>query len=331
MTELSTQVSVPVRGAKSGTGRSGWHLLLRWIAAPAATLLAASFLVFAALTRAPGDPVSQLLGSHATPAQVAALRHRLGLDEGLFPRYWHWLSGAVHGEFGDSITYRAPVSSLLGSRIETTLFLVLYAGLICVTLGIALGIVAALVRPAAPVIATATAIGVAIPSFVAATLLIGVFALRLGWFPSGGTGSGFSDRIWHLTLPAVALALSWGAYLTQVTRSAIREQMDREHVQTATTRGLPPIRVFRHHIMRNAASPILTVSGLTVAGLVVGAVIVEQAFGIDGIGSFLVSAIAAKDYNVVQAISLLIVTLFVVLTTLLDVAETALDPRLRGR
>lgn len=314
---------------KPGNRRGRWRLAARWVVAPGGTLLAASFLIFAALTRAPGDPVGQLLGPHATAAQVASLRHKLGLDQGLFARYWQWLIGAVHGDFGNSITYRASVSSLLATRIETTLFLVLYAGLLCIVFGIALGIVAALIRPAAPLIAAATAVGVAIPSFVAAVLLIGVFSLKLGWFPTGGAGNGFVDRLWHLTLPAIALALSWGAYLTQITRSAVREQHDREHVLTATTRGLPPTRVFRHHVMRNAAPPILTISGLTVAGLVIGAVVVESAFGIDGIGSFLVSEIAAKDYNVVQAISVLIVALFVAVTTLLDAAEVALDPRLR--
>ncbi len=273
----------------------------------------------------------RLLGNHATPAQAAYLRHTLGLDQPMLVRYGHWLVGALHGNFGDSITYRAPVSTLLGSRIETTLFLVLYAGALCLIVGVVLGVMSATIRPLSPVIAATSGIGVAIPGFVAAILLISIFSLALGWFPTGGAGSGFSDRLWHMTLPAAALATSWAAYLTQVTRSALVEQRGKEHVETARMRGLSTTRIFRHHVARNAAPPVLTVSALTVAGLIIGAVTVEAAFGIDGVGSFLVTSIQAKDYNVVEALSVLIVVVFIAATTLIDIAEVLLDPRLRGK
>lgn len=306
------------------------RLLLRWVLAPTFTVLVASFVIFAALSRAPGDPVSRLLGNHATPEQAAHLRHTLGLDRPMLVRFWHWLVGALQGNFGESITYRAPVSSLLGPRIETTLFLVLYSSVLCLLVGVTLGVLSAIVRPLSPVIAGVSAIGVAIPGFVAAILLISLFSLNLGWFPTGGAGSGFGDRLWHMTLPAAALAVSWAAYLTQVTRSALVEQRGKEHVETARMRGLSSRRIFRHHIARNAAPPVLTVSALTVAGLIIGAVAVESAFGIDGVGSFLVASIQAKDYNVVEALSVLIVVVFIVATTLIDIAEVLLDPRLRG-
>jgi peptide/nickel transport system permease protein len=305
------------------------RMAFRWLLAPALTVLVASFVIFAALTNAPGDPVAQRLGSHATAEQAAALRHELGLDQGLVPRYLSWVGSAAHGELGNSITYRAPVGPLLGPRMQTTLLLVAFAATLAVIIGIALGVLAAMAPAAGPAVAVVAAVAVAIPGFVAAQLLIGFFALRLRWFPAGGTGQGFTDMAYHLTLPAVALALSWMAYLTQVTRSALVEQNAREHVMTAKVRGLAPRQVFAHHIARNAAPPVLTVSGLTVAGLIVGAVVVESAFGIDGMGSFLVSAIQAKDYNVVQAISAVIVVIFVAMTLLLDVVEVLLDPRLR--
>jgi peptide/nickel transport system permease protein len=305
------------------------RLLGRWIAAPVATVLVASFAIFAALTEAPGDPVSQLLGSHASAAQVASLRHSLGLDQPLPARYWHWLVQAVHGNLGNSLTYRSPVWPLLTARIPVTLFLVGYAGLLTVVIGIGLGILAGAVRRLSPVVATLSAVSVAVPGFVAAILLVSLFSLKLGWLPAEGTGSGFGGQVRYLTLPAVSLAVSWAAYLTQVTRSAIAEERQREHVATARLRGIPPAAAFRRHVLRNAGLPILTIAALTVAGLFAGTVIVEEAFGINGVGSFLVSAVAAKDYNVVQAISVILVLIFVVVTTLLDVTETLLDPRLR--
>lgn len=329
---MTATVIPPVATARTNRRLGGMtRLFTRWVLGPVITLLVASFLIFAALTRASGDPVASLLGNHATAAQVTSLRHKLGLDQSLPVRYWHWLLNALHGHFGDSITYRVPVSSLLAPRVETTLFLVLYAGALCIVVGITLGVIGATVRPASPVIAALTAIGVAIPSFVAAIMLISFFSLDLGWFPTGGAGNGFSDRLWHMTLPAIALACAWTAYLTQVTRSAIVEQRGKEHVETAHMRGLPTGRIFRHHIARNAAPPVLTVSALTIAGLIVGAVVVESAFGIDGVGSFLVSAVQAKDYNVVEALSLIIVAAFILATTLIDIAEVLLDPRLRRR
>jgi peptide/nickel transport system permease protein len=304
-------------------------MVRRWLLAPVVTLLVASFLIFAALTESPGDPVVQLLGQHATAAQAASLRHTLGLDQPLLPRYWHWLADALHGDFGNSITYRAPVWSLLAPRIPVTLFLVAFAALLAVLAGLGLGIAGGVARRAAPVVAAVNAVTVAVPSFVAAVLLVMLFSLKLGWFPAEGTGSGFGNQLRHLTLPAVALAVSWTAYLSQVTQRALTEEERREHVETARMRGIPRPAVFRRHVLRNAASPVLTISALTVAGLVTGTVVVEQAFGINGVGALLDSAVQAKDYNVVLAISVFFVLIFVVTTTLLDVLETVLDPRLR--
>jgi peptide/nickel transport system permease protein len=305
------------------------RLLTRWIVVPAVTVLVASFAIFTALAEAPGDPVAQLLGPHATAAQAAALRRTLGLDEPLPVRYWHWLVQAAHGNLGNSITYRSPVWPLLAARIPTTLFLVGYAGLLTIVIGVGLGILAGSVRRAAPVVAAVSAVSVAVPGFVAAVLLVSLFSLRLRWFPAEGTGSGLGGQVRSMTLPAISLAVSWAAYLTQVTRSAVIEERRREHVATARLRGIPPVAAFRRHVLRNAGLPILTIAALTVAGLFAGTVIVEEAFGINGAGSFLVSAVEARDYNVVQAIAVFLVLLFVVVTTLLDVIETMSDPRLR--
>ena len=307
------------------------RLASRWLLGPLITLLVSSFALYALLSLAPGDPVARRLGPHATPAQAAALRHQLGLDHPLPVRYWDWLTGALHGDFGISLVYQTSVSSLLGARLVTTLALVLYASLLVIAVGLGLGILGTVVRPLGPVVAALAGLGVAIPSYVAASLLVSVFTLDLGWFPALGAGSGFADRVWHLTLPAVALAIGWSAYVTQISAAALREERGREHVETAIGRGLPAASVFRRHVLRNAAIPVITISGLTVAGLFAGSVVVEAAFGIDGLGSFLVSAVSAKDYNVVQAIGLLLVAVFVVVTTLIDVLHVTLDPRLRTK
>jgi peptide/nickel transport system permease protein len=307
------------------------RLAARWLLGPLITLLVSSFALYALLSLAPGDPVARRLGPHANRAQAAALRHQLGLDHPLPVRYWDWLSGAVHGDFGNSLVYQTGVSSLLGARLATTLILVLYASLLVVVVGLGLGILGTVARPLGPVVAAVSGLGIAIPSYVAASLLVTVFALDLNWFPALGAGSGFGDRIWHLTLPAVALAIGWSAYVTQISAAALREERGREHVETAIGRGLPTATVFRRHVLRNAGIPIITVSGLTVAGLFAGTVVVESAFGIDGVGSFLVSAVSAKDYNVVQAIGLMLVAVFVVVTTLIDVLHVMLDPRLRTK
>ena len=152
-------------------------------------------------------------------------------------------------------------------------------------------------------ITVGTSVGLATPSFVAAIILTTIFAVNLGWFPVFGAGVGFTDRLWHMTLPAVALALTWLAYVAQITKTSVRDELDREHVDTARARGMPEREIVRKHVLRNAMIPITTVSGLTIAGLLAGTVVVETAFGIAGIGSFLVQSVSAKDFAVVQAIS----------------------------
>jgi peptide/nickel transport system permease protein len=176
------------------------------------------------------------------------------------------------------------------------------------------------------VIVTTTVLA-AVPSFVAAIVLISVFAVKLGWFPALDAGAGFGDRLWHLTLPAIALALSALAIVARVTRVSVREELGREHVQTAVSRGLPGHLVLRRHVLRNAAIPITTVTGITIASLIALSAVVERAFSLNGLGSALVSAAASKDFAVVQGISLLLVTAFVVVNTVVDLLYAVLDPR----
>ena len=209
------------------------------------------------------------------------------------------------------------------------MFLVIYASILILGIGITLGLFSALRRRLGSVATVATAVGMATPAFVAAIVLILVFAVDLGWFPVFGAGAGFADRLWHLTLPAIALALSWVAYVTQITKASVREELGREHVETARSRGIPWRLIVSRHVFRNALIPVTTVAGLTVAGLIAGAVVVEDAFGLNGIGSLLVQAALQKDFAVVQAIALLLVTTFVIANAVVDLVNGLLDPRVR--
>ena len=298
------------------------------------SLLVASFVIFGALYLAPGSALAALSGGRALPAaSVALLNQRYHLNDPFLTQYGYWLDGVVHGNLGISITLRENVSTLIGNRIWTTAGLVLYASLIICVIGIALGVLAGL-RPGRLDTSTlvTTAVTAAVPSFVAASVLITVFAVKLGWFPalgSGTVGGGFFNNLRTFTLPAVALALSSLAIVARVTRAAIREEAEREHVQTAISRGIPMRQVIQRHILRNAAIPITTVSAITVASLIAASAVVETAFSMNGLGAYLVQAAQSKDLAVVQGISLVLVTAFVVVNLIADILYAMLDPRVK--
>jgi peptide/nickel transport system permease protein len=307
-----------------------WQFLARRLVMLAASLLVASFVIFAALYLAPGNPVAALSGERPLPpGSVHVLEQRYRLDQSFLAQYWYWLGNALRGNLGISITLQENVSTLIASRIWTTAGLVLYASLIIVALGIGLGILSGL-RPGAFDTSTlvTTAVSAAIPAFVAAIVLILVFAVKLGWFPALGNGTDFLSNVRHFTLPAIALAISSLAIVARVTRAAVRAEGDREHVQTAVSRGIPARWVIRRHILRNAAVPITTVTGITVASLIAVAAVVEVAFSLNGLGSYLVQAAQSKDIAVVQGICLVLVTAFVVVNMLVDMLSAALDPRI---
>lgn len=307
------------------------RLLISRLARVALTLLVASFLIFTASALAPGSPLAALSGGRSLPEESQRLLvDRFNLNDPFLVRYVKWLGNAVHGDFGISIGQRTDVSTLIAGRICVTAQLVLLASIIIVLVGVTLGVVAGL-RPglADSSVLMATALLAAVPSFVAAVLLSLVFVARLDWLPALGEGHGFWGRIEHLILPALALALSSLAIVARVTRAAVRAELDREHVQTAVSRGIPRRQIVRRHVVRNAAIPIVTVSGLVIASLVALAAIVERAFALNGLGSYLVRAAASKDIAVVQGISMVIVVVFVVVNLVVDLLYVALDPRVR--
>lgn len=306
-----------------------WRFLARRVVMLVATALVSSFVIFSALYLAPGNPIAVLSGGRTLPAaSIKILEARYHLNDPFLTQYWLWLRGVLHGDFGISIALRENVSTLIASRVGMTAALVLYASLIILVIGIGLGIVAGL-RPGLLDTSTLvfTAVSAAIPSFVAAIVLILLFSTNLGWFPSLGGGVGVWGTIHHLTLPAVALAVSSLGIVARVTRASVREEFGREHVQTAISRGIPYPQLVRRHVLRNAAIPITTVSGITIASLIAVAAVVERAFGLNGLGAYLVAAANSKDFAVVQGISLVLVTAFVLVNLLVDLLYALLDPR----
>ena len=295
------------------------------------TLFLASVLVFFSRFLVPGDPVAFLLrGRKPSPEAVAQITAQYGLDLPPWQQYLNWVAGLLQGDLGRSLQYRQDVTVVLGERLPVTLGLVVMAGTMIAVVGLIAGAIAALLRGRIAdrsILIGLTVLG-AIPSFVGSIVLIAVFAVQLGWFPSFGSGDGtFFDTVYHLVLPSIALAIVFVVLIGKVTRSSMVDQLGREHVEVATSRGLARGTVIRRHVFRNAIGPILTVSGLLVAGLLVASSIVEAAFGLAGIGSLLVQSVDRLDFPVVQAIVLLIVTAFVVVNAIIDVLEPWIDPR----
>ena len=271
------------------------------------TLLVASFLIYGALYLAPGSPIAALTGGRSvSPEVLKQLEDRYHLNDPFLVRYWDWLTSALHGDLGESIPLHEKVSTLIGQRIGVTIQLVMLTAAIIIIVGVGLGIVGALGRGAVDGgVLLASTVSAALPAFAAAVILQFVFGVLLGWFPVLGTGNGFLDSLKHLTMPALALAATSVALVTRVTRTAVKEELDKEHVQTAISRGLPWREVVRRHVLRNAAIPITTVVGITIASLIALAAVVETAFGLNGLGAYLVQAAQNKDFATVQGLSLI--------------------------
>ncbi|MGA4840298.1 ABC transporter permease [Streptomyces sp. G45] len=306
---------------------------LRRLAGVLATLFAASFVIFAAVYAAPGDPAVFLAGGRdkLTPERLAQVRAEYHLDEPLFAQYGRWLWDCLHLDLGRSFKYSDQVSDLVAARFPTTLHLVLYATVLFVVLGVGAGILAAVKRNTwvDSAVVGVTTLAASVPSFVAAIALVSFFGVRLGWFPVTGGGSGFLGTVHHLTLPALSLALGALALVSRVTRQAMADAAASDHVEAARASGVPERDIVRRHVLRNALGPIVTMCGLVMAGMLAGTVVVETAFGLSGIGSLLVGAINTHDFPVAQAVLLLMVTGYIAVTTLVDAVHPLLDPRVK--
>ena len=295
-------------------------------------LLASSVVVFGLLHLAPGGPAKLLLaGRPVTQQTIDALNHRYGLDRPLPVQYFTWLNHLVHGDLGESIRERTSVAAAIGPRIMTTLELTGFAALLMLVFGVSLGIVSAVYR-SGPVDVSATLgtlAAASVPSYVSGVVLIVLFAVKVPWFPSLGTGHGFVGTIDHLTLPAIALALSALALISRVTRVAMIEALSSDAVQTARVRGFSPARVIFKHALRSALIPVVTMTGIVVGYLLSGAIIVEYVFSINGVGLLLVRSVQGLDYAVVQAIALVLTAEFLLINLIVDLLYAVIDPRVR--
>jgi peptide/nickel transport system permease protein len=310
--------------------------LLRRLISLALSLAAASLAIFAVIEVVPGDPAAYMLGLNARPETVAALRDQLGLNASAPLRYLRWIGGMMQGDFGLSYTYRVPVSHLVSQRLAVSLPLALYALALAVLIAVPAGLVAAARRGrlADAAVMGATQIGIALPNFWFAMLLVLAFALHWQLFPAGGFSGwtqGLATGLRALTLPALALALPQAAILARVLRSALIETLGQDYIRTARAKGLTRGQTIRRHALRNALIPVLTILGMQFSFLLAGAIIIENVFYLPGLGRLIFQAITQRDLIVVESVVMILVCAVILVTFLVDLAYAAIDPRLRKR
>lgn len=311
-----------------------WFLVKRFVVF-AATLLAASLVVFVALEVLPGDPARVILGVDAPESAVVVLREKLGLDRPAMARYLQWVGELTRGQLGTSYTYSVPVAELLEARVQITLPLAVMAMALSVALALGLGMFAASHhnRKGDVLVMGVSQLGISIPNFWLALLLIAVFAVQLGWFSSGGF-PGWDAGAWAalkaLTLPAVALAAVQGAILARFTRAAVLETMREDYVRTARAKGLSRRQALWRHVLRNAMIPIVTVMGLQFANLLAGTIVVENVFALPGIGRLILQSISNRDLAVVRDVVMLLAAVVVLVNLIVDLLYAAIDPRLKA-
>ncbi len=296
------------------------------------TLLAVSLVVFIVLEVLPGDVAEVMLGTEVREDTLAALRRQLGLDRPAHVRYVAWIGRLIVGDLGTSHTYGVPVAELIGERLLVTAPLAVFAFLLSTLIAVPLGMYAASRRgrPGDWGVMAFSQIGLAMPNFWFAILLILVFAVWLGWFPAGGFpgwSEGVGASLRALLLPELALALSEAAILARITRSAVLETLGADYVRTARAKGLGPGEVMRRHVLRNALIPVTTIMGMQFAFLLAGAVIVENVFTLPGLGRLLLQAIFQRDVIVVKDTVLILAGMVVLVNFLVDLLYAAIDPR----
>jgi peptide/nickel transport system permease protein len=297
------------------------------------SLLVASAAIFSVVELVPGDPASFMLGTGAQPETVAALREQLGLNQPLPLRYADWLSALLQGDFGQSFTYKTPIAGLIAERMQVSLPLALMALVLSTVIAFPVGIYAAARRGRAgdALVMGGTQVGIALPNFWFAMLLVLLFAVKLRWLPAGGFPGWASPlaAVKSLLLPALALALPQAAILARVLRSALIETQGQDYIRTARAKGLSTGQSLRRHALRNALIPVLTILGMQFSFLLAGAIIIENVFYLPGLGRLIFQAITQRDLIVVQSAVLVLVAAVILVTFLVDLAYAAVDPRLR--
>ncbi len=300
------------------------------------TLLFISLITFTAFSVIPGDAATARLGTDATPEQVAQLREEMGLDDPLPERYVNWLGGAIRGDFGDSYQYdTSTVASLMADRLPVTLILAVMSLVLILVISVPLGIVSA--RYAGKWLDTlinqVSQVTMAIPAFFLGILITYIFGLILSWFQPGAfvdPSVSFCGCVASLIFPAIAVALPKIAMVVKFLRNSILSEMPKDYVRTAYSRGNGKSRVLYVHILRNALIPVITFVAIIIAEIMAGSIIVEQVFGIPGMGQLLITSISARDYPVVQAIVTYITAIVVIVNFLVDILYRLVDPRVKA-
>ena len=300
------------------------------------SLIAASVVIFSVIEIIPGDPASFMLGINAQPDTIAALRDQLGLNGSIISRYFNWISGMLTGDFGISYTYRVPVSELIMARVWISLPLAIYALAISTFIAFPVGLIAAANRgrPVDLTIMGTTQLGVAIPNFWFAMILVLIFAINLRWFSAGGFpgwDQGVLLSIKSLTLPAIALALPQASILARIMRSSILDTLDQDYVRTARAKGLTRSQAIWRHALKNAMIPVLTIIGMQFSFLMAGAIIIENVFFLPGLGRLIFQGITQRDLIVVESVVMLLVFAVITVTFIVDITYAAVDPRLRRK
>jgi peptide/nickel transport system permease protein len=298
------------------------------------TLLFVSMTIFAVLMVIPGDPAQIILGIHATPETLQALRHKLGLDQPFIVQYLRYIKGLFLGDLGRSITYDVPIGTLILSRLPVSIPLAILSMVFAIILAIPLGIYSSLHRnqPGDYGIMVFSQVGLAVPAFWAGILLILVFAVTLNWFPAGGFPPWGEDPVKalkSLLLPALSLGIVRAAVLTRMTRSSMLEILGEDYIRTARSKGLSERMVIYKHAFRNAIVPVITIIGLQTGDLLAGAIIIENVFHLPGVGRLVFEAIGQRDLPVIQGVVLFIAALIVLINFVTDLAYAYLDPRIR--
>ena len=308
--------------------------LIRRLISTIPVMLVVAVFVFLMLRLSPSDPAAILAGDNANAEQVAMIRQRLGLDQPIIAQFGVWIWSVLRGDFGESFFFKKQVAELVADRIEPTLALAICTMIIAIAVAVPLGIFAAMRRGSLldRVVMGFSVLGFSVPVFVIGYILIYVFAIQLGWFPVQGyqrLSLGFGGFLQRLILPSCTLAVIYVALIARMTRTSVLEVLGEDYIRTARARGLTPLQVLVRHALPNAAVPIVTVIGLGIALLIGGVVVTESVFAIPGLGRLTVDAVLARDYPTIQAIILLFSFVYVLINLLIDLAYTALDPRIR--
>ncbi len=303
--------------------RRGMHAVL--------VLFIVTLAAFLLIHMVPGDPVRITLGAHAPEENVRAVRHQLGLDQSLPHQFGTFLAGLAQGDLGTSINLQQPVSQIIGPRIMPSILLLLYGTVISLLVAFPLGVYSALYRNRAPdhMIRIVATVGLAMPSFWFGLLLVELFSLRLGLLPVSGYGDGFLGHLESLTLPAITVGIYLAPLIVRTLRSSLIETLGADFITSARARGLTERRVIGRHALRNALIATITILAINIGYLISGTVVIENVFGIPGLGSLLVSSIQMRDFPTISALTLLFGLLVILVNLIADLSYAIVDPRIR--